>query len=307
MVGPGRWTVRVVGLGALWVLGACVVGTWIRLVDGPVRHPYADLVLHGVPVTGTVTALGVHGAIFYSFPVNGSTFQGQGHDDLQPVGRSRRAGDAVQVVYDVRDPTRSCACSPANVVAGHSLPTDLGVAAVLAVLPVALVGFRVSRRQRWWTQEWTGWPVLIPAWARRSTPRPSWRTAAARTDPFPASPETGGLFGVAPGRTWFRPTPGQALTASTAPAVVHTRRRIPLVGDGRHQGVYLTGNPLYGDPAVIWVQLPDHLHVDDVARLLDAAGFEVLRVRGPAPLAGLLTELPATVREQVRTSPELWA
>ncbi|WP_143447703.1 DUF3592 domain-containing protein [Kineosporia sp. R_H_3] len=94
----------------------------------------AGTVVRAEPASGVVPGLGPSGTVVYRFAAGTSVFEGRGGSGPpNPAPEDLAPGAAVQVVYERRDPTRSCLCDPAAQAAATRR------AMVVAALGTALV------------------------------------------------------------------------------------------------------------------------------------------------------------------------
>lgn len=101
----------------IWVVGGTALSLLYVALTFAQEADYAALDEHGIHTTATVTRTTPHqhNTVRYTFEVAGTTYS-DGHfaHRPNPDAARLRVGDTIQIVYDARDPRRTCACDPHN-------------------------------------------------------------------------------------------------------------------------------------------------------------------------------------------------
>ncbi|HTQ69578.1 MAG TPA: DUF3592 domain-containing protein [Solirubrobacteraceae bacterium] len=96
-----------------WILCSAILALILSVAEQPNRGFYSRLQEHGVVVKGTVTRTepSNHDMVFYSYTADGKRFESSSAAG-PPNPSTLRPDERIHVVYDARDPSVSCACSP---------------------------------------------------------------------------------------------------------------------------------------------------------------------------------------------------
>ena len=96
-----------------WILCGAILALIISVAEKPNQGFYSQLEKHGVAVKGTVTRTepSNHDMVFYAYTADAKTFESSSAAG-PPNPSTLRPGERIHVVYDARDPSVSCACSP---------------------------------------------------------------------------------------------------------------------------------------------------------------------------------------------------
>jgi hypothetical protein len=109
-----------------------------------------QLVRDGVDSTGTVTSTEDHNGVCYRYIVNGVAHNSCASADYPgELAGSLRSGDQIHIAYSSSDPTKSCACIPAN---EYSAATSgpLLAAVFFPIGPAIVLTLIIIRAVKWW-------------------------------------------------------------------------------------------------------------------------------------------------------------
>lgn len=98
----------------VWIVCGVVCAVLISIADSGNQNLYTRLERDGVVVSAVVTRTepSNHGIVYYRFDADGRTnFSAAPADSPNPLVEQIKPGDHLHVVYDLRDPEYSCACS----------------------------------------------------------------------------------------------------------------------------------------------------------------------------------------------------
>ncbi len=136
---------------AIWAVLTAAVFALIAALDGSNQQRYEALIHHGSTTKAIVigTDPSNHDTVSYSFSVAGQRYSSSDRSDPpNPPAGLLRVGQAITVVFDVRDPNVSCACNPRDGAAGGRWWTRLFAGAFVSSVVAVLLTLRLHRR---WT------------------------------------------------------------------------------------------------------------------------------------------------------------
>lgn len=111
---PSRVKATLVFVGS-WIVGGLAFSLLFFALTFSDEADYAALDEHGIHTTATVTRTEPqkHNTVYYTFEVAGTSYSDAdlAHNP-NPDAADLRVGDTIQIVYDARVPSRSCACDP---------------------------------------------------------------------------------------------------------------------------------------------------------------------------------------------------